>query len=694
MKRVISILLCIAVSMSSVVTTTVFAQSRFDIKVVEVDKEIEEISYMKDGMRRFITANKKYGFLNECFDIIIPPVYEHAYDFELYTTGVSDGSRYYRIDRQGNITGYTYKTGFDENGIAVIANKYIEFAFIDKPKYAFINDKGELLTAFKYDELSRFYNGYAIAVINDIPSAILIDERYNEIILEEYTEVLDILQNGNIVVRNKEGLVGIINQSFEVLTPTFYDTIISNDINGGYRRSQLGSPYIARIESGGKEFGNFGCIDGNGEVIVPFIYYNIFREYSSGYIVANYGAGNRFVLLNPSGEYICDTEVERCIPIYEKGEVVGFIDSQKGTYITKNDIDIVSDYVDGVALAMKRVPDGDEEDNDQDELKYGLVDVYGNIVCDFDIPIFDGEYPDYKGKPQYKSFLYAISDSMVAVKVDEKWGYMDLEGNMVIPPQYKSAGDFVCGYAKVHYDGEDFYIDKQGNRHDNISVYGYKIDDESKPDEEVYVGTDYSVYLMSNPQFKRKDEVMQKGAYYMIRNNGQDSLVTDGITVLESKGNDLVNADGNVVIKECCGEFESEFEFIGENELFVKTTDKNYVLQIMREELSQEVILNIGENASVEDEHTMVPLRFALESLGARVCYTDKTKLIAVTFGDKTFSHILGTDTAIVNGETTVLNAPTYTENDRTYIDLNSLAEALGLNVEWLKPGEQVKITT
>ena len=70
MKRVISILLCIAVSMSSVVTTTVFAQSHFDIKVVEVDKEIEEISYMKDGMRRFITANKKYGFLNECFDII------------------------------------------------------------------------------------------------------------------------------------------------------------------------------------------------------------------------------------------------------------------------------------------------------------------------------------------------------------------------------------------------------------------------------------------------------------------------------------------------------------------------------------------------------------------------------------------------------------------------------------------------
>ena len=180
----------------------------------------------------------------------------------------------------------------------------------------------------------------------------------------------------------------------------------------------------------------------------------------------------------------------------------------------------------------------------------------------------------------------------------------------------------------------------------------------------------------------------------MIRNNGQDFLVTYGITVLESRGNDLVNADGNVVIGNCCGEFESEFKFIGENEFFVKTPDKNYVLQITREEVLQDVVLNIDEEFAVSDGQTMVPLRFVSESLGARVCYTDKTKLIAVTLGDKTFAHILGTDTAIVNGETITLRRPTYTENDRTYIDLGSLTKALGLNVEWLKINEQVKITT
>ena len=688
MKRIIAITLGVALMLSAV-TTTALAQSRFDIKAIEVDKEIEEISYIKDDMRRFVTANKKYGFLNEYFDIIIPPVYEHAYDFELYTAGVIDGSDYCRIDRQGDITDYIYKTNFDENGIAVVSTS----TAVGK-KYAFINDKGELLTDFKYDELSEFYNGYAIAVIDDIPSAILVDESYNEIILEEYTEVLDILQSGNIVVRNKEGLVGIINQSFAEVTPFIYRSIHSDDIGDGSWLSSFGSPYVAQLQLDEMNFGNVGCIDGNGEIVVPFTYYHIFRAYSNGYIIAKPYSDSGEVLLNSSGEYICDTDFGYLIqPMLEEGKIVGYADAERGTYIGKYDIHIVSDYVDGVALAMKRVSDGDGEEDDLDELKYGLVDVYGNIVRDFDIPICDGEYPDYKGNPKYKSFLYGISDSMVAVRVDEKWGYMDLKGNMIIPPQYKSADDFVCGYAKVHYDGESFYIDKQGNRHDNLLVYGYKIDDELKPDEEVYVGTDYSVYLMSNPQFKRKDEVMQKGAYYMIQNNGQDLLLTDGITVLESRGNDLVNVDGNVVIENCCGEFESEFKFIGENELFVKTPDKNYVLQITREKVPQDVVLNIGEEFAVSDGQTMVPLRFVSESLGARVCYTDKTKLIAVTLGDKTFSHILGTDTAIVNGETITLKCPTYTQNDRTYIDLNSLAEALGLNVEWLKIGEQVKIT-
>lgn len=683
MKRIIAITLGVAL-MLSVVTTTALAQSRFDIKAIEVDKEIEDIYYFGDNVRCYKGSDGKEGFLNEDFEIAVPAVYESAL---YYQKRVKAPSVDYMFDKYGNPIEYRYVTGFDENGIAVVSTS----TAVEK-KYAFVNDKGELLTDFKYDKLLEFYNGYAIGKYYGDRTSVLIDESFNEIFLDEYPEVLDILQNGNIVVRNKEGLVGIINQSFEVLTPIFYAAIISSDMEGGYLTSPFGAPYVARSIDG-----KIGCIDGNGEVVVPFTYYHIFRAYSNGYIIARPYPDSGDVLLNSSGEYICDTDyayLTNSEPMIEDGKIVGYADAEKGTYIGKCDIDIVSDYVDGVALAMKRVPDGDEEDDDLDELKYGLVDVYGNIVRDFDIPIFDGKYPDYKGNSKYKSFLYAISDSMVAVKVGEKWGYMDLEGNMIIPPQYKSAGDFICGYAQVHCDGEDFYIDKQGNRHDNLSVYGYKIDDELKPDEEVYVGTDFSVYLMSNPQFKRKDEVMQKGAYYMIRNNGYDALVTDGITVLERRENDLVNADGNVVIEDCCGEYESEFKFIGENELFVKTPDKNYVIQITREELPQDIVLNIDEKLTVLDGHTMIPLRFVLESLGARVCYTDKTKLIAVTLGDKTFAHILGTDTAIVNGETIALECPTYTENDRTYIDLGSLTKALGLNVEWLKTGEQVKITT
>ena len=47
----------------------------------------------------------------------------------------------------------------------------------------------------------------------------------------------------------------------------------------------------------------------------------------------------------------------------------------------------------------------------------------------------------------------------------EKWGYVDIKGNVVIRPQYLTAWDFVCGLAPVKVDENSGYsfIDKRGN---------------------------------------------------------------------------------------------------------------------------------------------------------------------------------------------------------------------------------------
>lgn len=53
--------------------------------------------------------------------------------------------------------------------------------------------------------------------------------------------------------------------------------------------------------------------------------------------------------------------------------------------------------------------------------------------------------------------------SLLAVKMGDKWGYIDHEGKFVINPQFSKADCFYDGLARVCLDGKYGYIDKNGN---------------------------------------------------------------------------------------------------------------------------------------------------------------------------------------------------------------------------------------
>jgi hypothetical protein len=56
-----------------------------------------------------------------------------------------------------------------------------------------------------------------------------------------------------------------------------------------------------------------------------------------------------------------------------------------------------------------------------------------------------------------------FSEGMAAVRVKQKWGYIDLNGKMVIPPQFSDAGPFTGGYASVSNGGNAaITIDRSG----------------------------------------------------------------------------------------------------------------------------------------------------------------------------------------------------------------------------------------
>jgi lysophospholipase L1-like esterase len=85
----------------------------------------------------------------------------------------------------------------------------------------------------------------------------------------------------------------------------------------------------------------------------------------------------------------------------------------------------------------------------------------------------------------------------------------------------------------------------------------------------------------------------------------------------------------------------------------------------------------------VKNGRTLVPVRFISESTGAKVNWDENTKKISITHVGKEIEMTLGSNVMKVNNEEIKLDVPPTVENNRTFIPLRALVEALGKNVYW-----------
>ena len=87
--------------------------------------------------------------------------------------------------------------------------------------------------------------------------------------------------------------------------------------------------------------------------------------------------------------------------------------------------------------------------------------------------------------------------------------------------------------------------------------------------------------------------------------------------------------------------------------------------------------------AKTVSDRTMVPLRFFFERLGAKVNWDDDTQTAMVELNKKNISFQIGNPSAEVNGQEATMDVPAMLENDKTLIPLRFLSENLGYQVEW-----------
>jgi hypothetical protein len=78
--------------------------------------------------------------------------------------------------------------------------------------------------------------------------------------------------------------------------------------------------------------------------------------------------------------------------------------------------------------------------------KRGFRDLDGNIVIE---PKFD--------------FAAMFSEGLSAVEINKKTGFIDTKGNFIIEPKFEAAGDFHEGLARFRENGKYGFINKQGD---------------------------------------------------------------------------------------------------------------------------------------------------------------------------------------------------------------------------------------
>ncbi|MCK9404767.1 MAG: WG repeat-containing protein [Chitinophagaceae bacterium] len=86
------------------------------------------------------------------------------------------------------------------------------------------------------------------------------------------------------------------------------------------------------------------------------------------------------------------------------------------------------------------------------------------------VPFYSGTndkygYKDAKGKvivaPKY-DLAYSIEDGMAAVRLNGKYGYVDQKGREIISPKYDNTWKFIGGFAAVKKGDKYGFIDKEG----------------------------------------------------------------------------------------------------------------------------------------------------------------------------------------------------------------------------------------
>ncbi len=205
----------------------------------------------------------------------------------------------------------------------------------------------------------------------------------------------------------------------------------------------------------------------------------------------------------------------------------------------------------------------------------------------------------------------------------------------------------------------------------------------------VYEDVNISKVVYAYANTENQQILSMVGEYYLVANNNlnenpgckfwisNDGVYMTGFNIafpeLNAADTLRYSWDKNYILK-------SDIDkYLPQNSVYVKLNDN---------------ILGFAQPPVMENDRTLVPMRFLFEQMGAEVDWNDETQTaIAISArggggerngaGENTVTFSIDNTAAYVNGAETTMDVPARLINDQTFVPLRFLSENLGCTVEW-----------
>ena len=447
---------------------------------------LEECDWGYNSESQFVIIEKdhKRGIIDHTNRIIIKPVYDQIDVLSDNTSFVfkcgAQNNNNYRLSYTWSIINVDGKPVIDIQSEDIIHLGFSLFAIKNNNKYSIVDFNGQSICETSFDvvfcfgvassvppsyswETPKKVDGLKFAIVGLDGKYGIIDNQGRLVIHPKYSSLL-IQNNGQfladgILINAFEQKIVVKDNSIFIM-PGDYDKI---------ERLENGILLVSKNEL-------FGCVNQIGTVIIPLKYRSL--TYQNNLLIAvcyddtdeTYKCGvldfqeNQIV---PFNQQIDEIKIESEIILYKQdwhwgaytlqGKIICEPIYDHIVYVANNLIKVGMDGKDYKSYNDYYWEDGERYDftnyNEYSIINWGLINNNGNEI----LPL------------EYRAIADKVTDGLLEIRSNKRIGYVDVTGQILLEPTYKSVGEFVDGYAVV--SKVSYYYDENGRDREG-SVYG------------------------------------------------------------------------------------------------------------------------------------------------------------------------------------------------------------------------------